>query len=148
MLIALACVLVVRAAAAVPAGWPGGGRAPTGTAARCCTPACCGAGVYGGYFGAAQGVLLIALMGLLLDEDLQRINAAKNVLAGLVNLVAAVVFIAVTDVAWEAAGLIAARLRRRRPARGPDRAPGARAGAARRSSCLVGVVAIVALMVD
>jgi uncharacterized membrane protein YfcA len=53
-------------------------------------------------------VLLIAVMGLLLDENLQRINAAKNVLAGLVNLVAAVVFIAVTDVAWEAAGLIAA----------------------------------------
>jgi uncharacterized membrane protein YfcA len=65
-------------------------------------------GVYGGYFGAAQGVLLIAVMGLLLDEDLQRVNAAKNVLAGLVNLVAAVVFVAVTDVAWEAAGLIAA----------------------------------------
>jgi uncharacterized membrane protein YfcA len=52
-------------------------------------------------------VLLIALMGLLLDEDLHRINAAKNVLAGLVNLVAALVFIAVTDVAWGAAGLIA-----------------------------------------
>ena len=46
-------------------------------------------------------------MGLLLDEHLQRINAAKNVLAGLVNAVAAVVFISVTDVAWEAAGLIA-----------------------------------------
>jgi hypothetical protein len=52
-------------------------------------------------------VLLIAVMGVLLDETLQRINAAKNVLAGLVNLVAAVVFIAVTDVAWLAAGLIA-----------------------------------------
>jgi uncharacterized membrane protein YfcA len=65
------------------------------------------AGVYGGYFGAAQGVLLIAVMGLLLDEHLQRINAAKNVLAMLVNAVAAVVFIAVTDVAWAAAGLIA-----------------------------------------
>jgi uncharacterized membrane protein YfcA len=47
-------------------------------------------------------------MGLALDEDLQRVNAAKNVLAGLVNLVAALVFIAVTDVAWQAAGLIAA----------------------------------------
>jgi uncharacterized membrane protein YfcA len=65
-------------------------------------------GVYGGYFGAAQGVMLIAVMGLLLDETLQRVNAAKNVLAGLVNLVAAVVFIAVTHVAWLAAGLIAA----------------------------------------
>jgi uncharacterized membrane protein YfcA len=65
------------------------------------------AGVYGGYFGAAQGVLIIAVMGVMLDEHLQRINAAKNVLAMLVNLVAAVVFIAVTDVAWAAAGLIA-----------------------------------------
>lgn len=66
-----------------------------------------GAGIYGGYFGAAQGVLLIAVMGLLLDEHLQRINAAKNVLALLVNGVAAIVFIAVTDIAWAAAGLIA-----------------------------------------
>ena len=65
------------------------------------------AGIYGGYFGAAQGVLLIAVMGLLLDEHLQRINAAKNVLALLVNGVAAVLFILVTDVAWSAAGLIA-----------------------------------------
>jgi uncharacterized membrane protein YfcA len=65
------------------------------------------AGIYGGYFGAAQGVLLIAVMGLLLDEHLQRINAAKNVLALLVNAVAALLFIAVTDVAWQAAALIA-----------------------------------------
>jgi uncharacterized protein len=67
-----------------------------------------GAGVYGGYFGAAQGVLLIALLGLGLDEGLQRINAAKNLLSGLVNLVAALVFIAVTHVAWGPALLIAA----------------------------------------
>jgi uncharacterized membrane protein YfcA len=46
-------------------------------------------------------------MGLLLDEHLQRINAAKNVLALLVNGVAAILFILVTDVAWSAAGLIA-----------------------------------------
>jgi len=66
-----------------------------------------GAGIYGGYFGAAQGVLLIGLLGLFLHEDLQRINAAKNVLAALVNGMAALVFVAVTDVAWAAAGLIA-----------------------------------------
>ena len=68
-----------------------------------------GTGVYGGYFGAAQGVILVAIMGVLLDESLQRINAAKNVLAGLVNGVAAVVFILVsrTHVNWTAAGLIA-----------------------------------------
>jgi uncharacterized membrane protein YfcA len=65
-------------------------------------------GVYGGYFGAAQGVLLIAILGLGLDETLQRVNAAKNVLALIVNAVAAVLFIAVADVDWSAAGLIAA----------------------------------------
>ncbi len=54
-------------------------------------------GVYGGYFGAAQGVILVATMGVLLDESLQRINAAKNVLAGLVNGIAAVVFILVSE---------------------------------------------------
>jgi uncharacterized protein len=66
------------------------------------------AGVYGGYFGAAQGVLLIAILGLGLAESLQRINAAKNILALLVNAVAAVVFIAISDVSWKAAGIIAA----------------------------------------
>jgi uncharacterized membrane protein YfcA len=66
-----------------------------------------GAGIYGGYFGAAQGVLLIGLLGLFLHEDLQRINAAKNVLAALVNGMAALVFVVVSDVAWTAAGLIA-----------------------------------------
>jgi uncharacterized protein len=66
-----------------------------------------GAGIYGGYFGAAQGVLLIGLLGLFLHEDLQRINAAKNVLAALVNGMAALVFVVVADVAWAAAGLIA-----------------------------------------
>ncbi|HSS67098.1 MAG TPA: sulfite exporter TauE/SafE family protein [Nocardioidaceae bacterium] len=65
-------------------------------------------GVYGGYFGAAQGVLLIAILGIGLAESLQRINAAKNVLAGLVNAVAAVVFIVASDVAWSAAAAIAA----------------------------------------
>jgi len=65
-------------------------------------------GVYGGYFGAAQGVLLLGLLGLLLDEELQRINAAKNVLALLVNAVAAVVFVIVAHIAWSAAGLVAA----------------------------------------
>ncbi len=65
-------------------------------------------GVYGGYFGAAQGVLLLGILGLGLAESMQRINAAKNVLAGLVNAVAAIVFILVSNVAWLAAALIAA----------------------------------------
>jgi uncharacterized protein len=66
-----------------------------------------GAGVYGGYFGAAQGVLLMAILGVGLTETMQRNNATKNVLALLVNLVAALVFIAVADVNWAVAGLIA-----------------------------------------
>jgi uncharacterized membrane protein YfcA len=67
-----------------------------------------GAGVYGGYFGAAQGILLLAVLGLSLRDDLQRVNALKILLAGIVNLVAGVLFALVADVAWEAAGLIAA----------------------------------------
>lgn len=66
------------------------------------------AGVYGGYFGAAQGVLLIGMLGIAFSDGLQRINAVKNVLAGLVNGVAAVMFIALTHVDWGVAGLIAA----------------------------------------
>ena len=64
-------------------------------------------GVYGGYFGAAQGVLLIGLMGVAFTDSLLRINAVKNVLAGLVNGIAALVFIIATHVDWGAAGLIA-----------------------------------------
>jgi uncharacterized membrane protein YfcA len=66
------------------------------------------AGVYGGYFGAAQGVLLVGLLGLFLAEPLQRINAAKNVLVFIVNGLAALVFVTFAHVAWLAAGLIAA----------------------------------------
>ncbi len=64
-------------------------------------------GVYGGYFGAAQGILLLSILGLALDDDLQRINALKVVLAGLVNAIAAVIFALVAHVAWLAALLIA-----------------------------------------
>ena len=48
-------------------------------------PAVAAAGVYGGYFGAAQGVLLVAILGIGIADTLQRHNATKNVLAGLVN---------------------------------------------------------------
>ena len=64
-------------------------------------------GVYGGYFGAAQGVIAIGIMGVLLNESMQRINAGKNVLTALANLVSGVVFIVVAHVAWIAVGLIA-----------------------------------------
>ncbi|MGW5050716.1 sulfite exporter TauE/SafE family protein [Actinokineospora sp. NPDC004072] len=64
-------------------------------------------GIYGGYFGAAQGVLLLAIMGILMDESLQRINGIKNVLAAVVNLASGLVFVFVAEVAWEAVGLVA-----------------------------------------
>ncbi|MFG1947577.1 sulfite exporter TauE/SafE family protein [Nonomuraea sp. NPDC048826] len=66
-----------------------------------------GAGVYGGYFGAAQGVLLIGLLGSFLDEHLQRVNAAKNVLSLVVNFTAAVLFVLVADVDWWAVLMVA-----------------------------------------
>jgi uncharacterized membrane protein YfcA len=69
-------------------------------------------GVYGGYFGAAQGVLLMAILGVGLTEAMQRNNALKNVLALLVNLVAAIVFVIAThfgdvQINYKVAGLIA-----------------------------------------
>ncbi|MEX0174116.1 sulfite exporter TauE/SafE family protein [Streptomyces sp. LMG1-1-1.1] len=65
------------------------------------------ASMYGGYFGAAQGVLYLSLMGLLLHDTLQRINAVKNILGALVNGVAAVFFLFVAEFDWTAVLLIA-----------------------------------------
>lgn len=70
-------------------------------------PAVLFAGVYGGYFGAAQGVLLMAVLGIGVAEPLQRLNAVKNVLAALVNGVAGVLFILVADVDWPVVLVIA-----------------------------------------
>jgi len=66
-------------------------------------------GVYGGYFTAAQGILLMGVMGALLPEDMQRMNAAKNLLALVVNIVAALSYtlVAFDRISWPAAGLIA-----------------------------------------
>jgi len=82
-------------------------------------------GAYGGYFGAAQGVLVLGLLGSFLEEDLQRANAAKNVLVAVVNATAAVVFILFAHVNWivvlliaagsTVGGLLGARLGRRLP---------------------------------
>jgi len=65
-------------------------------------------GMYGGYFGAAQGVILIALLAIFIDDDLQRLNGTKNALALTANLVAGLLFIATTDISWPVVGLIAA----------------------------------------
>ncbi|MFF3088872.1 sulfite exporter TauE/SafE family protein [Streptomyces nojiriensis] len=111
VLIALALVLVVlqpRLAAALrrrqeatggDTGHPDGGPALLGGMLL--------SSAYGGYFGAAQGVLYLGLMGLLLREDLQRVNAVKNVIAALVNGIAAVVFLFVAEFDWTAVVLIA-----------------------------------------
>ncbi len=69
-------------------------------------PAVALTGVYGGYFGAAQGVLLMAVLGIGIDETLQRLNAVKNVLAAVVNGVAGLLFVVVADVDWRIVALI------------------------------------------
>ena len=63
-------------------------------------------GIYGGYFGAAQGVLMMAVLGIGVDETLQRLNGTKNVLAALVNGISGVLFVLVADVDWRIVGLI------------------------------------------
>jgi uncharacterized protein len=67
-------------------------------------------GVYGGYFTAAQGILLVGVMGALLPESVQRMNAAKNLLATAVNIVAAIGYtlLAWDRISWPIAGVIAA----------------------------------------
>jgi uncharacterized protein len=65
-------------------------------------------GIYGGYFGAAQGVILLACLRLLLADRLQRLNGLKNVLVGIANGVAAIAFVIFANVNWTAVGLVAA----------------------------------------
>lgn len=115
VLIAIALVLIVlqkrlqawiaaRRAAAGAGSGDGAGRGDhDGPIVRA---AVFGTGVYGGYFGAAQGIILLSFLGLALDDDLQRINGLKNVLAGIVNLVAGVVFLFIADISWAPALLI------------------------------------------
>jgi uncharacterized protein len=57
-------------------------------------------GVYGGYFGAAQGVLLLAILGIAVAEAMPRLNGAKNVLVMIANGVAGIVFVIVSQVDW------------------------------------------------
>ncbi|MEU9887264.1 sulfite exporter TauE/SafE family protein [Sphaerisporangium sp. NPDC051017] len=103
------------------------------------------AAVYGGYFGAAQGVVLIGLLGTFLEDHLQRVNAAKNLLSLVVNFTAAVLFSFIAHVDWWAAllialgslvgGFVGARVGRRLPPR-----------VLRAVIVCVGVVAIVKLV--
>jgi hypothetical protein len=63
--------------------------------------------VYGGYFGAAVGVMLIAALGTLVADSLVRVNALKTAMQLAVNGVSAVIFAAVASVAWGAAVTLA-----------------------------------------
>ncbi len=119
-LILIACVLVLiqprmggwltarRARAAEREGGDGGQAGPADRVGPVLAGGMLLSGVYGGYFGAAQGVLVIGLLGSFLDESLQRVNAAKNVLVALVNATAAIVFILFAHVSWLVVLLIAA----------------------------------------
>ncbi|MGH3370631.1 MAG: sulfite exporter TauE/SafE family protein [Nocardioidaceae bacterium] len=87
-------------------GWPrgaGDGRLP---------PALGGAssviGVYGGYFGAGQGVMLVAFLALGLEESLQVVNGLKNVAVVSANVAATIVFVAFAPLNWTVVGLLAA----------------------------------------
>jgi uncharacterized membrane protein YfcA len=64
--------------------------------------------VYGGYFGAGMGIIMIALLTIFIPDEVQRLNGLKNVLAALINGVAAILFICVAPVQWSVALLIAA----------------------------------------
>ena len=105
VLIAIAIVLVLiqpRLSRHINAedegGWVAGVLLPIGTFLTA---------IYGGYFGAAQGVILMSVFMILIDDSLQRLNALKNVFAAVVNGIAAVYFVIFASVSWEPALLIA-----------------------------------------
>ena len=103
-----------------------GPPAPGPTTSACdCTPATFAAATYGGYFGGGLGVILLAVLGIFLADDLTRLNGLKNALSLVVNSVALVGFGLFGPVAWAAVAVV-----------GPPAWPGARpaAGLARRLS--------------
>ena len=118
VLIAISLLLVVAqpwlaarvAARRGPAAADGGTGLPAGPLLAALVAGVFLAGAYGGYFGAAQGVLLIGLLGSLLADSLQRVNAQKNLLSALVNGVAAVTFVIASpgSMDWAVVALIAA----------------------------------------
>lgn len=98
-LVAFASLVLLRPPRAAPAGEgrrDGRPNAPTVVGAILI-------GVYSGYFGAAAGVLMLALLSHLLADTLVRVNAVKNVLLGASNAVAAIGFIVFGTVVWSAA---------------------------------------------
>jgi uncharacterized membrane protein YfcA len=108
VLIGLACVLIVVQPLIARRAAAGSSDAPS----RSLTPGLLVClflvGIYGGYFGGGQGIMLLAILGLFLHESLQKVNGTKNVLAATANAVAAIAFTIAGHVAWEPALLIAA----------------------------------------
>ncbi|HLK96029.1 MAG TPA: sulfite exporter TauE/SafE family protein, partial [Nocardioidaceae bacterium] len=109
ILIGLGCALVIiqPRLSAWMRGRRGAGHAPSPHGSWLTLVAIGLASVYGGYFGAAQGVIYMAVLGLGIDDALQRLNATKNVLAALVNGAAAAFFCVAADVDWWAAAALA-----------------------------------------
>ena len=64
-------------------------------------------GIYGGYFTAAQGVMLMAVLGMLLSEPLQKLNGVKNVLAAVVNIIAGLIYAFVAPISWPVVAILA-----------------------------------------
>ncbi len=86
----------------------GAAHDPTGRLGALALASVFAAAVYGGYFGAGIGVILLAILGLVLDDPLPSVNGIRGVLSLLVNVVAAVVFAFGADVDWGVAGVLAA----------------------------------------
>ena len=66
-----------------------------------------GAAIYGGYFGAGLGIILLAVLGVVIDDDLIRVNALKQAMAVAINTTAAAFFLFSGKVEWTAAAVMA-----------------------------------------
>jgi uncharacterized membrane protein YfcA len=99
---------LVLAACALLAAQPLLRPHPGGEDRRALGPAIGGAAVYGGYFGAALGVMLLAVLGAMTGEDLQRANALKALLSLVIGAVSAVLLAVFGPIDWGAAGIVAA----------------------------------------
>jgi uncharacterized membrane protein YfcA len=109
-LVLIACALLlaqdrvrgwVQGRSAVPAGAGGDGATATTTASPALCVAVFAASVYGGFFGAGLGIMLLALLGIFCSDSLVRLNAVKQAISFLINVVAAISFAVTGHVRWE-----------------------------------------------
>jgi uncharacterized membrane protein YfcA len=104
-LILLACLLL--AVQPLVSGWLSTGRRGSATVYPVLIAGAAAAGVYGAFFGAGLGVMLLAILGLCLVDSLQRLNALKGVVSLVINGVAAVCFAIAAPVAWPVVAVMA-----------------------------------------